>query len=139
MRRAALLADGWMPYLYSARRYAASVQTIRETAASAGRSLDGFEWYAFIFTNVNDDDGDAAREETARFLGGTYRQNFSDMLGSVAVAGTTAEVTAGLQAFVDAGARHLIITPASGDRWWPVVRRLADAVFPALHVDEEPS
>ena len=138
MRRAALLGDGWMPYLYSARRYASSVQTIRDAAASAGRDLSRFEWCAFIFTNV-DDDGDAARAETARFLGGTYRQSFSDMLGSVAVAGTTAEVTAGLQAFVDAGARHLIITPATGERWWTVVQRLADSVFPALTVDEEPS
>jgi len=139
MRRAARLGDGWMPYLYSARRYASSVETIRAEAASAGRDLSGFEWCAFIFTNVDDDDGDAAREGTARFLGGTYSQNFSDMLNSVAVAGTTAEVTAGLQAFVDAGVRHLIITPATGARWWPVVRRLADAVFPALTVDEEPS
>src|SRR5262249_60518081 len=29
MRRAALLGDGWMPYLYSARRHAAPVETIR--------------------------------------------------------------------------------------------------------------
>ena len=30
MRRAARLGDGWFPYLYSARRYAASVATVRQ-------------------------------------------------------------------------------------------------------------
>ena len=55
MRRAALLGDGWMPYLYSPRRYAASVERIRKTAAEAGRDLDGFGWYVFEFVNADDD------------------------------------------------------------------------------------
>jgi probable F420-dependent oxidoreductase len=136
MRRAALLGDGWMPYLYSPRRYAASVETITDYAAGAGRDLNGFEWCAFLFVNVDDGDGEAARAETAQFLGGTYSQNFSEMVSSVAVAGTAAEVTARLQEFVDAGARHLIITTATRTRWWPVVRQLADDVLPALTVLE---
>ena len=57
MRRAARLGDGWMPYLYSPRRYAESVAVIRETAAAGGRDLSGFEWFAFVFVNV-DEDGD---------------------------------------------------------------------------------
>jgi probable F420-dependent oxidoreductase len=131
MRRAALLGDGWMPYLYSPRRYAASVATITECAAEAGRDLDGFEWFAFVFVNAHRD-GARAREETAEFLGGTYRQDFSEMLGSVAVAGTPAEVTARLHEYVDAGARHLIITPASKAGWRPLVDRLGEGVFPEL-------
>jgi probable F420-dependent oxidoreductase len=39
MRRAATLGDGWMPYLYSARRFADSVRTVREEAEKAGRAL----------------------------------------------------------------------------------------------------
>ena len=136
MRRAALLGDGWMPYLYSARRYASSVETITAVAAEAGRDLSSFEWCAFLFVNV-DDDGDRAREETAQFLGGTYNQSFSEMITSVAVAGTADEVIAKLQAFVDAGARHLIITTATRTRWWPVVHRLAEDILPALTVHEE--
>ena len=126
-----------MPYLYSPRRYAASVDTITAYASEVGRDLSGFEWCAFVFVNIDDDDGDGAREETARFLGGTYNQNFSDMLTSVAVAGTGAEVTARLQEFVDAGVRHLIITTATRDRWWPVVHRLTDEILPALTVRED--
>jgi probable F420-dependent oxidoreductase len=136
MRRAALLGDGWMPYLYSARRYAASVETITACAGEAGRDLSGFEWCAFLFVNVDDSDGDGARAETAEFLGGTYSQSFSHMISSVAVAGTADEVTAGLQAFVDAGARHLIITTATRTRWWPVVHQLTDDILPALTIKQ---
>jgi probable F420-dependent oxidoreductase len=131
MRRAALLGDGWMPYLYSAPRFAASVATIRKVAADSGRDLSNFEWCAYLFVAV-DDDGNRAREEAARFLGGTYRQDFAAMVSRVALAGTPAEVASQLEAFVEAGARHLIIAPATRDRWWPVVRRLADDILPEL-------
>ena len=131
MRRAARLGDGWMPYLYSPQRYAASVAVIRQAAADSGRDLSGFEWYAYIFVSV-DDDGDRARQEVAGFLGGTYRQDFAAMVTRVAVAGTPAEVVAQLTAFVDAGARHLIIAPASRERRWAVVRRLVDDILPEV-------
>jgi probable F420-dependent oxidoreductase len=133
MRRAALLGDGWMPYLYSPRRYAASVETIRAAAADGGRDLVGFGWYAFVFVNVNDD-SDQARDEAARFMGGTYDQDFRPMVDSVAAAGTSEEVTRKLTAFVDAGARHFIFTPATpgGSEHDTVVRRLVEDVIPAL-------
>ena len=65
MRRAALLGDGWMPYLYSPRRYASSVERIRQIADEAGRDLRLFDWYAFIFVNI-DRDGRRARQEAPR-------------------------------------------------------------------------
>ena len=113
MRRAARLGDGWMPYLYSARRYAASVETIQEYASDAGRDLDDFGWYAWVFVNVHAD-GDRAREGAARTMGGSYDQDFREMVANVAVAGTPDEVTDKLVAFVDAGARHFIFMPAAG-------------------------
>jgi probable F420-dependent oxidoreductase len=131
MRRAALLGDGWMPYLYSASRYAASVSVIRQTAADAGRDLSGFEWCAYLFVAV-DDDGDRARDEAAGFLGGTYRQDFAAMVSRVAIAGTPAEVTSQLSAFVEGGARHLIIAPATRERSWAMVRRLTDDILPEV-------
>jgi probable F420-dependent oxidoreductase len=134
MRRAARLGDGWMPYLYSPRRYADSVATIRETAATAGRDLAGFEWFAFVFVNV-DDDGDRAREDAARFLGGTYTKgDFAAMIDRVAAAGTVGQVTATLQAFVDAGARHLVFTPMVRRDPRALLDRLVGEVLPRLRV-----
>lgn len=136
MYRAARLGDGWMPYLYSPRRYAASVATIRHAATRAGRDLDGFGWYAFVFVNVNTD-GDRARQEAARTLGGTYEGDFRPMVDHVAAAGTADDVTAKLQAFIDAGARHLLFKTAPGAHEQDdghIVEALLDEVVPRLRV-----
>ena len=112
-RRAAHLGDGWMPYLYSAERYATSVAAIHQEAQAIGRDLSDFEWFSFLFIAV-DEDGDRARQTMAQSLGGLYRQDFDEMIRRVAVAGTPEEVHEQLGAFVEAGARHLIFTPAMG-------------------------
>ena len=132
MRRAALLGDGWFPYLYSPRRYANSVATIRKCAADAGRELAGFQWCVWVFLNINPD-GDTARQEAARTMGGTYNQDFRAMIDSVAAAGTASEVAAKLQSFYDAGARHFIFLAATaGADQRPVLDRLFAEVVPAL-------
>jgi probable F420-dependent oxidoreductase len=122
MRRAAWLGDGWMPYLYSPRRYRESVERIGELAVSRGRVLDGFEWLAYLFVAADDDDR-AARRGAAEFLGSMYRQEFDAMIDHVAVVGTFNAVGERLDEYVDAGARHLIICPMLGDRL-AVVERL---------------
>jgi probable F420-dependent oxidoreductase len=73
MRRAALLGDGWMPYLYSPRRYAASVSVIEDFAADAGRDLGGFGWFAFVFVNVDPTATKRARARLARWAVTTIR------------------------------------------------------------------
>ena len=135
MRRAVRHGDGWMPYLYSPRRYAASVAIIAELAEAEGRDLGGFGYYAFVFVNV-DPDGDAAREGAAAFMGGNYNQDFRQMVDNVAAAGTPAEVTAKLLAFVDAGARHFIFTPATrSGNTDDIVARLLGDVVPAVRAE----
>jgi len=131
MQRAVALGDGWMPYLYSSRRYADSVGTIRRLAEEAGRDLTGFEWFAFVFVNVHDD-AEKAKEETAEFLGGTYRQDFHRMLDHIAVAGSSEEVVSGLAEFVRAGATHLVFTPATRSRSQEVALRLINEIVPRV-------
>ena len=137
MRRAATLGDGWMPYLYSPRRYAESVRTIRETAAATDRDLDGFGWYAFVFVTI-DDDGERARERVASGMGGIYNQDFRAMVDRVAVAGTADEVTEKLAAFVDAGARAFVFSPVTTpDASEAMVHQLVEDVMPGVqaHAD----
>lgn len=132
MRRAALLGDGWMPYLYSPRRYGQSAATIRGLASEAERDLSRFEWYAWVFVNVDPDSG-RAKEQAAATMGGNYNQDFKPMIDSVAAAGSRTEVTDRLKEFVDAGARHFIFMPATGgEDPEPVVHRLLDDVWPAV-------
>jgi probable F420-dependent oxidoreductase len=133
MRRAATIGDGWMPYLYSARRYAASIAKVCEYATEAGRDLAAFEFLAFVFTSVHADH-DTAVELAARSLGATYDQDFNALVRSVAAAGTPTEVTAQLQAFVDAGARHLIIAPCAREDRAAMDRVIVEEVLPGLRV-----
>jgi probable F420-dependent oxidoreductase len=133
MRRAARLGDGWMPYLYSPRAYARSVERITSIAAEAQRGLSAFEWMQFLFTNVQDD-AERAREEAAGFLGGTYSQDFRPMVDRVAAAGTPDQVAARVQEFVDAGARHVVFAiGASGDRL-AMMRRILSEVVPRITI-----
>jgi alkanesulfonate monooxygenase SsuD/methylene tetrahydromethanopterin reductase-like flavin-dependent oxidoreductase (luciferase family) len=131
MRRAARLADGWMPYLFSARRYAESVATVRAEAEAIGRSLDGFGWLAYLPVSM-DDDANLARRRAAEFLGGTYKQDFDAMLDRVAVTGTPDDVARKLQEFVDAGARHLILLPAVRENGTRMLTRILTEIAPAV-------
>jgi alkanesulfonate monooxygenase SsuD/methylene tetrahydromethanopterin reductase-like flavin-dependent oxidoreductase (luciferase family) len=130
MRRAAAVGDGWMPYLYSPERYARSVVTIREHARTVGRDLASFTWYAYVFVSL-DDDRARARQTAARFLGGTYRQDFEAMIDRVACAGDVEHVVDRLTAFVDAGVEHFVIAPCGPDRHETSLR-LLDEVLPAV-------
>ena len=132
MRRAAVMGDGWMPYLYSPGRYASSVATIQGIASEMGRDLRHFEWFAHIFLNINPDPN-TARLEAAQLIGGTYNQDFQGMIDKVAVAGTANEVLDKLKAFVDAGARHFIFLPMSSNDSNAIIRRLVEEVVPPLH------
>jgi probable F420-dependent oxidoreductase len=133
MRRAATLGDGWMPYLYSPRRYAESVTTIREAADDIGRDLAEFTWMVFVFVSVRDDE-DEALAQAARFLGGTYRQDFGAFIERVAAAGTPAQVARRLQEFVDAGARHIIIVPCATEDRAAMTNRILGEIVPQLRL-----
>jgi len=115
MRRAALHGDGWMPYLYSAERYVRSVATINEIAAETGRSLGSFRFMSYVMVAV-DDDPATARRAAADFLGGTYDQDFTRFVQRVTVTGDLDDVVEGLRAFVEAGARHIVLLPCPVER-----------------------
>jgi alkanesulfonate monooxygenase SsuD/methylene tetrahydromethanopterin reductase-like flavin-dependent oxidoreductase (luciferase family) len=135
MRRAALLGDGWLPFLYSPSRYATSVATIRAMAVEAGRSLDGFEWLCFVYTSMNPDAA-VARERALRVIGGAQvgdGSRFEPLLDRVAAVGTPEQVREWLQAMLDAGARHLVLVPCDEDRVTGA-RQLLDDVVPALRL-----
>ena len=131
MRRAARLGDGWMPYLVSPEAYARSVQAVRAEAERHGRDLAGFEWLLFLYCSVRRD-GDRARDDVARFLGRAYGDKPAAQLARIAPAGTPEEVAAHLQAYVDAGARHIVIAPAAPADTLEVVTLAAQEVLPRL-------
>lgn len=134
MRRAARLGDGWMPYLFSPSAYARSVATIRAEAAAIGRSLDNFEWCAYLYCVVRKDE-EQAKTERAQFFGGSsYGDKPIEMLDKIAPAGTPEQVAARLQEYVDAGARHIIISPCTNLDTLGVVTLAANEILPMLRL-----
>jgi alkanesulfonate monooxygenase SsuD/methylene tetrahydromethanopterin reductase-like flavin-dependent oxidoreductase (luciferase family) len=131
MRRAARLGDGWMPYLVSPQAYARSVSVIGDCARAAGRDLAGFEWMLFLYCSVRRD-GDQARDDVAQFLGTAYGDKPREMLDKIAPSGTPDEVAARLQPYIDAGARHVIISPAAHRDTLEIVELAAREVLPRL-------
>lgn len=135
MRRAALLGDGWMPYLVSPEAYGRSVATVTGHAEAAGRDLaaEGFEWMLFLYCSVRPK-AERARDDVASFLGAAYGGKPRGMLDRIAPSGTPGEVAAKLQAYVDAGARHIVISPAAHTGTLEIVRLAATEVLPRLAV-----
>lgn len=132
MRRAAILGDGWMPYLYSARRYAASAQMIRDVAQHAGRDLSDFGWFVYIFVNVAPRGSDA-RQKAAELLGRRYNKDVTDMLDSIATVGSPSEVVEKIGILAEAGARHFIFSPCDApEDQGQSVDLLLDSVIPQI-------
>jgi alkanesulfonate monooxygenase SsuD/methylene tetrahydromethanopterin reductase-like flavin-dependent oxidoreductase (luciferase family) len=131
MRRAARLGDGWMPYLFSPEAYARSVQAIRDEAQALGRDLDRFEWMLYLYTSIRND-GEQARADVATFLQGAYGHLEPEKLQRIAPAGTPEEVARRVQEYVDAGVRHVVISPAAPSDTLEVVRLAAEEVLPRL-------
>jgi alkanesulfonate monooxygenase SsuD/methylene tetrahydromethanopterin reductase-like flavin-dependent oxidoreductase (luciferase family) len=132
MRRAAQRGDGWMPYLVTPDAYARSVETVTAEAAAAGRDLSGFEWCLYLYCSIRPD-GDQARDDVATFLGKAYGTDAA-RLDRIAPSGTPDEVAAKVQAYVDAGARHIVISPAAPADTLEVVQLAAQEVLPQLSV-----
>jgi probable F420-dependent oxidoreductase len=137
MRRAARIGDGWMPYLLSPDAYARTVDTVTEEATAAGRDLAGFEWMLYLYCSIRRD-GDRAREDVAGFLGRAYGDKPASMLQRIAPAGTPEEVVAQVQQYVDAGVRHVVISPAAAEDTLEVVTLAAEEVLPRLTVPAVP-
>ncbi len=131
LRRAARLGDGFMPYLVSAGAYTRSVQAIRDTAQEAGRDLAGFEWMLYLYTSIRAD-GDRARADVATFLQGAYGRLEPEKLQRIAPAGTPEEVAERMQEYVDAGVRHIVVSPAASSETLEVVKLAAEEVLPRL-------
>jgi probable F420-dependent oxidoreductase len=110
MRRAALLGDGYMPYLFTPERFADGLQKIHAIAAEHQRDLSRFAPYIFVFTAVGETHDEAHRAAVEK-LSRRYNQPFEHLVERYCALGTAKECVERLQRFVDAGARHFILSP----------------------------
>ena len=110
MQRAARLGDGYMPYLFTPERYAESLKQIYAIASEQPRDMSRFTPYHFVFTAVGATHEEAHRV-AAEQLSRRYNQPFENLVERYCALGTAQECVERLGRFVDAGARHLILSP----------------------------
>ncbi len=110
MRRAARLGDGYMPYLFTPERFAEGLQHIYAVAGERKRDMSRFTPYCMVFTAVAETHDEAHRVAVAK-LSQRYNQPFENLVERYCALGTPQECVERLQRFVDAGARHFILSP----------------------------
>jgi probable F420-dependent oxidoreductase len=135
MKRAALLGDGWHPYMYTAERCRESFLKVKELAQEAGRTLPkDYVFACFIYVALYDDLKDA-RERGIKELTYRYDQDFSEreLVDKYCAYGPPARIVDYLAKYIEAGANYLILAPIMP----PEMRiehleRLAREVVPVL-------
>ena len=107
MRRAALLGDGWYPYLSTVRRLKQSNEQIRQIAAEAGRDLSGFHWGLNQPTSIMDNPEEALAQAVEnvgqRYV--TAERSAEDIAKALCIAGTPEDCVRSVQERIDAGVR----------------------------------
>jgi probable F420-dependent oxidoreductase len=134
MRRAAVLGDGWYPYLFTVRRLKSSNETIRRYAAEAGRDLDGFHWGLNQPTAVSDDRNEslalAVTNVGSRYV--TPDRSAEDIARALCMAGTPEDCVAGVHDRVEAGVRDFNLSFLASDSkgLYRQMEMFADRVIP---------
>lgn len=136
LRRAARLGDGFLPYLVTPQSFARMVAAVRAEAERAGRELPpGYAFGAYLHVACGRD-GAQARRRADEHLAWRYQEPrfTADFAGKYAVAGTSEECVAGLHAFAEAGATHVVLhlIPADGEPLPAALEAAAEALLPPL-------
>jgi alkanesulfonate monooxygenase SsuD/methylene tetrahydromethanopterin reductase-like flavin-dependent oxidoreductase (luciferase family) len=114
LRRAGRLYDGWLPYPPAAEEYGRGLDVAREAATEAGR--DPSELTPALYVTVNLGDSSAARAELEHYVLDYYGMPLEVMSTVQAFyAGPVEGCVDWLRAYVDAGARHLVIRFGAAD------------------------
>jgi probable F420-dependent oxidoreductase len=111
MKRAALVGDGWYPYLFSVGRLRSSNEAVRRYAAEAGRDMTGFRWGVMQPTAIAADRREALAQAVSN-IGQRYvtpGRSAEDIAQSLCLTGTAEECIAGIEARIEAGVRDFVL------------------------------
>ncbi|MGO8872100.1 MAG: LLM class flavin-dependent oxidoreductase [Acidimicrobiales bacterium] len=125
LRRAATLADGWMPLFLSPDEYEGAVERLGKEVDRSGRAADDVTPAIVLFVSVDDDPGRARARGTAWMssLYGIPAKAFDRHL----VYGTADEVASAVATYRSAGARHVAVY-VTADRPLEQFERLSAAL-----------
>lgn len=133
LRRVGRRGDGWLAYMASPQQLRKGMQSIAGHAAAAGRDPASITPAIMLPVHVADDRS-RARREAAAHLSARYGQPFDeDLLDRCCAVGTTTDCAERIAAYLQAGARHVVLSPAGAPDQMPAtMQALAAEVLPAL-------
>lgn len=117
MRRAAVLGDGWYPYLFTVRRLKASNEMISQYAAEAGRDMTDFHWGLNQPTSIGADK-DAAFAVAVANVGERYvtaNRTAEDIAQALCISGAPQDCIKAIEDRVEAGVRDFNFSFLSPD------------------------
>lgn len=135
-KRAARFADGWLPYMYTAKSVRRTYDFIRDDAERAGRELSpDYAWGAYTYIAFGDE-GEEAQRRADEHLAWRYNEPrfVGDLAGRYNVAGDVDGCVEQLMAFVEAGVTHLVLfpMPAAGQSVRDMLDGIGEGVLVAL-------
>jgi alkanesulfonate monooxygenase SsuD/methylene tetrahydromethanopterin reductase-like flavin-dependent oxidoreductase (luciferase family) len=111
-RRAALLGDGFLPYMVtpdSCRRMFDSVESLAEKAHR--RLPRDYAWCAYLYLAVGEDPDEARRRADAHLAWRYNEPRFTgDLAGKYAIAGRAEDCAEGLTRFAAIGCTHIVVS-----------------------------
>lgn len=133
MKRAATIADGWNPYMYTAERSGWSFNCVKEFAEEAGRELPKDYTFAnFIYISMFDDEKEA-RDWGVKELSYRYDQDFSELVDKYCAYGSTQKIIDYLAEYIKEGCNYLILAPIMPpDDRKAHLERLSKEILPEL-------
>lgn len=132
LRRAGRMADGWISYVVSPRRFASGLETIAKAAAEAGRPRERFGTGHLLFTRI-DSSYESALDAASEHLSQRYAMDFRDATRRYAALGSPDGVAETIASFRDAGVRHVVLDPVGpAEARDEQLERFAREVMPLL-------
>jgi len=134
MRRAAVMGDGWYPYLFTVRRIKASNEMVRQFAAEAGRDLTGFHWGLNQPTAISSNAAQA-REFAVTNVGQRYvtpERTAADIAQALCIAGSPEDCIKAVEDRIDAGVEHINLgfLASEPDSFFHQMKMFASEVMP---------
>ncbi len=134
MRRAAVMGDGWYPYLFTVRRIKASNEMVRQFAAEAGRDLTGFHWGLNQPTAISSNAAQA-REFAVTNVGQRYvtpERTAADIAQALCIAGSPEDCIKSVEDRIDAGVEHINLgfLASEPDSFFHQMKMFASEVMP---------
>ncbi|HTY56443.1 MAG TPA: LLM class flavin-dependent oxidoreductase [Candidatus Binataceae bacterium] len=135
LKRAAILGDGWMPYVVSAKRISEGLDFIGAQAAKHGRKIERFGTGVLLFCLI-DDSYERALDLATESLSKRYGMDFREPARRYGALGRPADIAARMSEFIKAGVRDFSIDViGTGEARNVQLERFAREVIPMLKIE----